>query len=181
MKPVPRGGDSTTLDIGVRHHYEADRLFHNSAFLREQSARFMELIRQQGHHPRRHTFFTAHIAVELLLDRAVMRHDVTLLDRFYLNLAGIGENDVKRAFGTYGLTGAPDFMTFVDRFRNSRYLYHYQDMGGVIFALNRIQGRVGLEPFDNQAVDLLVIMDATLQGPGLSTIEDIAFELTQHE
>jgi len=130
---------------------------------------------------RRYNFFTAHIIVELLLDRVLMQRDVVLLDRFYRNLSRITAGDLFNSFHLFGLPDYEGFIPSYNRFVSSRYLYHYQNWHGLIFALNRIHGRVGLEPFDNQAVEWLVSMHATLERTGLSIIEDIASEIRPHE
>lgn len=166
-----------SLGKGIRHHILADKIFHNSRFFLDTTAAFKQLMSDYGFRDRRYRFFTAHVATELLLDRTLIRQNVLMLDTFYKNLSQVSDSNVDMAFRVYDLPNSRGFIAFLNRFRASRYLYHYQNLEGLIFAINRIHERVGLEPFDNQSVDLLVRMDATLQAGGLSIIEDIASEL----
>lgn len=178
--PAPHKNDSE-LQMGVAHHFVADRLFHSSGFFLELSGTFKGMMSEHGYADRRYHFFTAHVALELLLDRALMRRDIDLLDRFYLNLAQLTKNDLQEALAVYDLRSEAGFLQYMEMFTSSRYLYHYQSFTRLIFALNRIHERVGLKPFDNRAVGLLVRMDATLQAKGLSIIEYIASELPSYE
>jgi hypothetical protein len=172
--------EPSALELGVRHHYLADQIFHGSDFFKSMSQLFRVRLDQNGFRDRRYGFFTTHGVVELMLDRCLMRHDPTMIDRLYFNLDNLTELDTQRAFEAFGLPGFQDFYKFLQRFRSSRYLYGYQYPRGISFALSRIHQRVGLEPFDNQSFDWLVSMDATLRTAGLSTVSDIAEQIKLH-
>lgn len=176
LKPK-NGNNASSLDVGVAHHFRADKIFHNSGYFKRHSSELKMILANNGFQDRRYGFFTAHIAVELLLDRLLMKTDVLKLDRFYYNLANINENDLHKALQAYNIHGISPLLRFVERFTSSRYLYYYQSLNGLIFAINRIHERVGLEPFENQNVGFLVEMDATVAAAGLSIIGEINRQL----
>ena len=147
-KPLRRAGlpfentEGRHLWEGVQAHLDADALFHNSDFFREQSHDIRIRMEQQGlggRGPR--LFFLAHISLEVLLDRLIIVNYPGVADRFYTDLFSVDEESVASELRNAVNPDYGHFFEMFHRFRQSRYLYAYAEADKMLYAMNRIMGR----------------------------------------
>jgi len=147
--------DYDALLTGWKRHLELDRLFHSSIFFKEQTAVLKQLILPALQTGPVKPFFLAHIGLELVLDHLLLTKTVIDTAKFYEQLQGAGTDSLT---GFLRLAGLPDqtrFDKFMDGFISSRYLFSYEKMENITYALNRICMRLWKEPFTEEQLSLL--------------------------
>ncbi|MET1055444.1 MAG: hypothetical protein ABWY16_09060 [Pedobacter sp.] len=146
-----------SLLTGWKRHLEVDRLFHSSAFFREQTAILKQMILPAVETGPVKAFFLAHIGLELILDQLLLTHNVVDAAQFYEQLQASRTEELS---GFLRLAGLPDqhrFDKFLDDFISSRYLFSYADMENITYSLNRICMRLWKDPFQQTQLDILTI------------------------
>lgn len=142
---------------GIDAHVRADAIFHNSSFFKEQTLALRLRMEKNGLKDREYRlFFLAHISLELLLDRLILLQFPGIADRFYDDLDKVDDPILKKALQSGVNTEIGTFMTFIEKFREYKYVYTYLEIEKMIYALNRIMGRAKQEAFDEQAIDSLI-------------------------
>ena len=122
---------------GIKRHYEIDAIFHSSNFFRHYSSYIKDhVLKHDLPSFRRRTYFLAHVLLEMLLDRLLIKQYPGLLVEAYKTiksiklatvssyLAQIGKSDFQSEF----------FNTFTDFIRR-QYLFYYTDNEKFISAL----------------------------------------------
>jgi len=123
---------------GSLQHLRRDSVFHQSSFFQNiyqsHRANWEELHQTQGV---QRWWFTLHVAIELITDKLLIENNLNELYKFY--------NTLNTEFKTYlyflELVHHPQLETFSNRFKRfteSQYLFHYQSMQGVLYAISKI-------------------------------------------
>ncbi|MEM7040617.1 MAG: hypothetical protein AAF570_26880, partial [Bacteroidota bacterium] len=107
-------------------------------------------------------YFIAHILLELLLDKVLIAHNPDLLAEYYAHFEVAAPFDVTRA-GTETVVkhDLPNYESFLQKFLDNKYLYHYEELDHIAYILKRLLRRVGIqqsafldaEPFDRLMQD----------------------------
>lgn len=142
---------------GWRKHLEVDNYFHTSEFFKRETAHLKTLILPTVTAGPVKPFFLAHIALELMLDHLLLHAEVVNIETFYKLL---NEANTPKLSSFLALAGLPDeqiFSSFFNDFLDSRYLFSYQKLGNISYALNRICMRIWSNPFTNAQLDLLTL------------------------
>lgn len=145
------------LLTGWKRHLELDKLFHSSDFFKVQTAILKQLILPALQTGPVKPFFLAHIGLELVLDHLLLTKSVIDTAKFYAQLEGANTASLA---GFLRLAGLPDqtrFNKFMDGFISSRYLFSYEKMENITYALNRICMRLWKDPFTEEQLTLLTI------------------------
>lgn len=140
---------------GWKRHLLLDQLFHSSLFFKEQTAILKQLLLPALQTGPVKPFFLAHIGLELVLDHLLLTKTLIHTDRFYQQLQGANTESLT---GFLRLAGLPDqarFQKFIDGFISSRYLFSYEKMENLTYALNRICMRLWNNPFTDEQLNLL--------------------------
>lgn len=143
------------LLTGWKRHLEVDRLFHSSDFFRTQTAVLKQLLMPVLLTGPVKPFFLAHIGLELVLDHLLLTQTEVNPDRFYDQLRAASTEQLT---GFLRLAGLPDksrFDKFMNGYLSSRYLFSYEKMENITYALNRICMRLWEDPFTEQQQQLL--------------------------
>ncbi|QNL49433.1 hypothetical protein H8S90_22330 [Olivibacter sp. SDN3] len=132
--------DAKLLNIfrGWRRHIETDRVFHNNVF-------FIDKTRQLKAHltpvvidtPIR-TSFLSHIALELLLDRLLLKDSWLHENDFYEQLGDVDEKKLVEFLNLSGVEDASSFVFFFKSFIADKYLGTYRNMEQVSYALDQV-------------------------------------------
>lgn len=138
------------LAEGINWHIGTDAYFHSSLYFKEKEAvvkAAIERIDLPGNH--HYTYFYSHVLLEMVLDRVVMRENPSLLPQFYESLSQVSKATIF-AFFQYKQweTYLDRFWHTLQRFIQHAYLYEYIENERLLFALDRVAGRVGLQLFD---------------------------------
>lgn len=143
------------LHEGVQFHHLTDHLFHNSPYFEEKSQELKAiLLKYPFQSLKKHYHFLAHIALELMLDRMLLKEDPQLCDQFYISLENVKDNAIVDYFGHTGYADkAAAFIDFLYLFNKNKYIQHYVKTESMAFALGRIYHRAtGLDIHEDKAL-----------------------------
>lgn len=146
LAPAREHEEVQLLWEGCMMHLERDRRFHGSAYFKEAEAALKELFRREelGKTVPR-TWLAAHLLVELMLDRVLMKQAPELLDAFYHSLRNTSP-ETTNLFLEDAQLDASAFRQRFDRFTEVAYLYHYPDDGAMTYSLMRIYMQAKVTP-----------------------------------
>ena len=90
--------------------------------------------------------FVGHILIEMLLDSLTIRDQPDLAERYYFSISEAGAENIQRCVNQ--ITGKPTdrLAAVIERFVKIAFLYDYRDVERLLFRLNQVMNRVGLEP-----------------------------------
>jgi len=130
---------------GVLRHFEVDKMFHSSHFFRRETRYLSHALgRTFPHEQVDKSFFVAHILLELMLDRVLIRKHDYLLSAFYDHFRPslIPPAVLLTEWVTNKhLPGYPDFLT---QFSEKQFLYRYVDMRYLVRVLRHILNKIGI-------------------------------------
>lgn len=141
--------DSNLRDVarGIVQHHHDDRWFHGTeAFVRTNMEFAVQLRdRLPGDAGFRPTF-VGHILIEMFLDGIAIRRRPDLAERYYQAIEEVGADEIERCVNQ--ITGKPTngLRPVIERFLEVKFLYDYLDGERLLFRLNQVMNRVGLEP-----------------------------------
>jgi len=153
---APDGSGLDSLLDGIALHMDTDRRFHGApAFADARALAKSLLLAVPFAVPPRRTFFLVHAAVEIALDGWLLRDGLTLADDFYARFAAADlPGIVTETAALMRLDGPPLALArTIDRFVESRYLYHYAEPHGQAEALVRLCRRIGIADFAADSAD----------------------------
>jgi len=170
-------GASQWMMKGAYVHLESDRLFHDSAYFEFESQRLKEKIRA-GSSIRKYSYFYAHILLEMLLDRLLVKKHPELGQQFYADLERIEKGDIKSFFELKPIAVDADaFMQVLRRFRKSRYLFEYAHDPGFLYAYTRILNQIGMPLLTRKDKDFFIELvqqsEARLEPEFIPTLQNI--------
>ncbi len=133
---------SMEISEGWYRHVEVDKLFHSSEFflshchtLRRQLDPILEGTPIRG-------TFMAHIAIELILDHLLIKHQLVNVNRLYEHLENVNRSIVKTYLTTIGVEDTKGFFEFYDKFLKWRYIADYKDLDQISKPLINISKRI---------------------------------------
>ncbi len=152
------------LHQGCLMHYQADKAFHTSAF-------FANLLQQSNYIINNAAFsksvqrkwFLAHILVELMLDRLLVKNNKSALDAFYKSLNSVSEEDLTAFLTLFNGTEIDAFMQHFIHFSSVQYIYFYADNIKFVYSLNRIMMRAGVGELSILDQEVLLQVVLTLE------------------
>ena len=140
---------------GWQKHLEVDNYFHTSAFFKTETANLKKLILPCVTAGPVKPFFLAHIGLELMLDHLLLHSGMINIETFYQQLHQANNNSLSDFLSKADIPDQHIFDTFLYDFLQSRYLFSYQKLHNISYALNRICMRVWNNPFTDAQLDLL--------------------------
>lgn len=137
--------DLILLD-GVNRHFHADAVFHTSNFFhRETKWLSKQLERRLPENAVPRKYFIAHILLELILDKALIQDHPGLLEDYYRHFDDSPSEQVRLSTQKVSQHDLPNYERFLAKFRENRYLYHYQRWDHIVFVLKKIMEKVGID------------------------------------
>ncbi len=127
---------------GWNRHLEVDRIFHNTPFFFDHTHRLRIKIQDSLSGLPVRPSFLAHVALELILDHLLLKHQVINVDRFYEDLEKVHPDTIIKFLKIVGLEDTTKFMSYYERFVNSKYTYEYADITRISHALFNIAKRI---------------------------------------
>lgn len=130
---------------GCLQHIQRDKEFHQSQLFQEiyQSQRSnWQLTCPKFQIPR--FWFSLHVVIEIMIDSYLISNNLEKLHLFYNTLESQQET-YRKAIELMGHTQIDHFMERYNRFCSHQYLFHYQDLERVGFALHKIHEQVNLD------------------------------------
>ncbi|WP_316750691.1 hypothetical protein [Pedobacter gandavensis] len=147
--------NQASLLKGWERHLEVDRVFHNSDFFKVQTAALKQLILPLCENSPVKPFFLAHIGIELVLDHILTTKGIVNINTFYEQLIKSDKKAVETFLSNCGVADTSVFLKFLENFISSRYLFSYQKIENISYALNRICMRIWPNPFTEAQTELL--------------------------
>jgi hypothetical protein len=137
--------DESDLAHGILRHLADDHWFHDTEAFQRTAAEIGELVRAvPGYRHEWRGWFLAHVLVEMLVDRFLIREDPSRLDAYYEALDTIRTAEVVERVRPW-LSGEPERLPlYIDMFKEHRFLYGYVDDPGLFARLRGLARRVGL-------------------------------------
>lgn len=133
---------SMEISEGWYRHIEVDKIFHSSSFfLTHCHALRPKLQPSLENTPIRGTFM-AHIAIELLLDHLLIKHELVQVTRLYDHLGNINKSVLMTYLKTIGLDDIDGFMKFYQQFLEWKYIYEYKNIDDIAKPLFSISKRI---------------------------------------
>jgi hypothetical protein len=134
--------DAKEIWSGFQQHLKADASFHNIPLFTSHSKRLRRELENAGlTEPGVRLFFAAHVLLEMLIDRHIVKTRRNIVDMFYENIEQVKEVQIESFFHASGTPIPAKFLEFFERFRESRYLFEYEKDKGLYYSLNRLLGR----------------------------------------
>lgn len=140
---------------GWERHLEVDRIFHSSEFFKTQTNALKQMILPILEDSPVKPFFLAHIGLELVLDHLLTIQGKVNIDTFYNHLTKSDKQAVNDFLQNCGVEDTTVFFKFLTSFISSRYLFSYQKIENISYALNRICMRLWQNPFTDNQLSLL--------------------------
>lgn len=158
---------------GVVQHYEADRLFHSSSYFNRYLKLFTASINATPFDKEvSRKWFIAHIALELMIDRMLVKSHPESVDSFYRSLISTELEEIDRFMKLAGSDQNAQFFEFYRHFTGVKYIYYYPDNNKFIYSLNRIMERAGVPPLDEENADRLLDVLLTLENNYFADVEE---------
>ncbi|MET4081413.1 acyl carrier protein phosphodiesterase [Pedobacter sp. UYP30] len=131
-------GNEMQILNGWNKHLLVDKTFHSSIFFQEETAKLKPLLIPLLSDTEIRPSFLAHIGLELLLDHILMEQKIVSVKKFYTSLYNVDHADLKSFLIKVGLKHVDTFFIFLDKFLDSQYLFTYQKLESISYALNQI-------------------------------------------
>ena len=140
---------------GWERHVKVDGLFHNSEFFTAKTSTLKQLLLPVMEGSPVKPFFLAHIGLELILDHLLTINADVNIDRFYEALTEADKVALEAFLQNCAMSDTSSFFKFLNSFISSKYLFSYQKIENISYALNRICMRLWAQPFTDKQLDLL--------------------------
>ncbi|MGH7129441.1 MAG: hypothetical protein ACREJB_01095 [Planctomycetaceae bacterium] len=158
VEPCVSSPDALQAEVaaGVLQHLADDCWFHKTRAFYEVSGELARRFRERlgGEDGVRPTFL-GHVALEMTLDRVLIRRDPDRLAEYYAALESIDPQRIQAAVNRMARQPASRLAEFITLFLKERFLEEYLDPARLLFRLNQVQRRVRLKPLPDEAQAVL--------------------------
>lgn len=131
------------LNNGTKLHLEVDKKFHNSNFFKISTAFISNILDSEANWPRK--WFLNHLLTEILMDRVLMDKHENLCNEFYSQLKSVETPQIELYLKLSGVHNYQNFTPGFTRFVDFQFIFDYKHNEKLIFALNRVYKRTGIE------------------------------------
>ncbi|WP_134090586.1 hypothetical protein [Olivibacter sp. XZL3] len=123
---------------GWCRHLATDRFFHNNVFFLEKTQQLKAYLSPVVVNTPVRASFLSHIALELLLDRLLLKDNWLHENDFYEQLREVDGQSLSTFLTSAGIAEPTSFLTFFKAFISDRYLGTYREMAKVTYALDQV-------------------------------------------
>lgn len=135
---------------GWKKHLDVDKLFHNASFFLEHQHQLKLKIKETLKDTPIKPFFAGHIAIELILDHLLLKHQKIDATKLYLHLNAVSKNYIIDFLNLNNVQEQEQFFKFFEMFKKEQYLKSYVDVANVSYALKRIFMRIWPNPLHTE-------------------------------
>lgn len=126
---------------GIDYHVRADAYWHGCAYFKDKCQLLKEVFQEYGFGEKPYRpFFMTHVALELLIDRQIVRDQTSLCEKMYASLAQLKQEFLQNLFQEK--TETERMLSFLKNFVDNRYVFSYANNEMFVYALNRLFSRV---------------------------------------
>lgn len=140
---------------GWKKHLKVDKLFHNATFFLEHQHQIKLKIKDLLENTPIKPFFAGHIAIELILDHLLLKHQKIDATRLYKHLDNVSKHHLTAFLNLNSVKEQEKFFTFFEMFKKEQYLKSYEDVANISYALKRIFMRIWPNPLTTKQEDTL--------------------------
>ncbi len=131
---------------GVVQHHRDDDWFHRGPAFNELILNYaVELRDLFGNERSMRPSLIGHIIVEMFLDSYLNKQNPGKLDRYYQQVESVDPETVQSAVNLFATRTTDKLAEGIRRFSREKFLYDYDTDDGVIYRINRVMNRVGLD------------------------------------
>lgn len=123
---------------GWCRHLATDRFFHNNIFFLEKTRQLKAHLSPVVLNTPIRASFLSHIALEILLDRLLLKDSWLHENDFYSQLQDVDRESLSTFLRLAGLQDTAVFISFFNAFISDRYLGTYREMAKVTYALDQV-------------------------------------------
>ena len=140
------------IQSGIKSHYEADKMFHNSPIFMTLATQTTQSFLNAGlSRERLRLSVIAHVAVELMIDRQILIENEQVAHDYYAHIDGVNEDLISVYFDTLSLHNEKqNFLSRFQFFRQRRFIYLFKDAENIVTGLGRIYQSVTKVGFSDQ-------------------------------
>jgi acyl carrier protein phosphodiesterase len=169
--------DENSILIGWGRHIAVDAVFHSSEFFKLHTNTLKQIILPALKDSPVKPFFLAHIGLELVLDHLLTIHGTVNINTFYEQLGQANKDALDSFLKKSGVPDTTVFFKFLNSFISSRYLFSYQKIENISYALNRICMRLWDSPFTEPQLALLTdklsVFKTSIEDDYMSIFSDV--------
>ncbi len=162
------------LVAGMLQHLQDDDTFHRSGtFLMLESEIGVRFRRKMPDRFDHRPGFLGHIVTELLLDAFLAEEQPEILRAYYEAMDEVDSAFVETVVNQVASRTTEQLAWFVQKFRESQFLYDYLDDSRLLGRLNQVLRRVTLPPIDEQCLSVLRDARALLRQYGNTLLQEV--------
>lgn len=159
---------------GFQRHLLADSIFHNTDFFYSQTRYIRNVLETGGLvQPGLRLFFVAHVLLEMMLDRLIIKTHPEIPNRFYNDLETVEDSALESFFSGMQSPLPERLFHMLSRFKEHKYLYSYVDNERLFFALNRIMERGGQTIYPDNMLPAFSFAVAEIEAAFLPQFEEL--------
>ena len=138
---------------GVVQHHQDDHWFHQTLAFNELSMQFAVELKELFDEPGMRPGLVGHVMVELFLDAHLHHTNPGKLDFFYELVSQIDAKQVQAAVNEFSTRRTDKLAAGIKRFANEKYLYDYSTDSGIVYRINQVFARIGLNTLNSTIFD----------------------------
>jgi hypothetical protein len=143
-----------TIAQGVVQHHQDDDWFHRGAAFNELILNFAVELRELFSNERSmRPSLIGHIIVEMFLDAYLHAQNPGELERFYKQVESVDPDQVQAAINQFATRPTEKLADGIRRFAKERFIFDYETDKGVVYRINNVMRRVGLDAVPAALVD----------------------------
>ncbi|MEM6631205.1 MAG: hypothetical protein AAF694_16100 [Bacteroidota bacterium] len=151
--PLIVENDASEMELrfyqGVLRHFDVDKRFHSSQFFRQETRYLSSTLKRTFPDDSvNRGFFVAHILLELILDRVLIRRHNELLFSFYKHFDKTEIDELVALTEWVSQKKLPGYGEFLEKFAEKQFLYRYVDMRYLLRVIRKILNKVGINQHD---------------------------------
>lgn len=139
---------------GIVNHHRDDHWFHTNATFQQMNITFAVELREMldGERGMR-TGFLGHVLIELFLDAWLHDKFPGKMQYYYEQLETIEPLKVQEIVNLFATKKTDKLAPEIERVLKNRYLFDYTDDSKMLYRINRVMKRIGLELIDDRILD----------------------------
>lgn len=146
------------LNSGIQNHFLGDKIFHGSDYFKEQTHGIKLILEQSSLDKDKFRFsFLAHLLLEMMIDRILLKRDPKLGSTFYEQLDAC-DDDLLLYFAQENSAVDEGFKILIQKFKQYRFILNYIESDKFVYSLTRITSRVGIVFDDNQSREIIELI-----------------------
>ncbi len=140
------------IQNGIVQHFGADKRFHSSPLFARHVSNATRLFLQAGlSREKLRLSVIAHIAVEMIIDRLIMKEHTTICGQYYQLLGQADELLLTKYFHSFGIEEEKSvFLRSFQFYKQKKILFLFSELENIVEGLNRVYSRISKVGFTEE-------------------------------